>query len=372
MEARKRNLDVYPYQEFMAREDIPVYQAIIGVEDVTALPRSPWRRAGGNGTFVELRGTFQAERGIYIADIPGSSQLNAEKHLYEEAVFVLQGHGLAEVWQGQGRKLTFEWQEGSVFAFPRNVWHRLYNGSREPAVFMGVTTAPRVMNTFYDLDYTFSSDYEFVDLYADGGTYFSDPGLRTTEHSYSVGVLHTNFIADARQIALDAQERKVAGGQLTLYRMGTKFPNGHISEWPAGRYHKAHHHGPGAILLGLDGEGYVLAWDSRLGPHPYQDGYGDQVHKVGWRKNSIYTPPNAYFHQHFNSGAGPARHVAIYGSPPTPLTHPPDNELGWTGFQSFREGGTLIEYEDEDPQVRREFEQALAAKGIAVAMPVLR
>ena len=73
----------------------------------------------------------------------------------------------------------------------------------------------------------------------------------------------------------------MAGGQLTGYRMGDRFPHGHISAWPSGRYHKAHFHGPGAILLGLDGEGYVLVWPSELGPRPYQDGHEERAHAGG-------------------------------------------------------------------------------------------
>ena len=34
-----------------------------------------------------------------------------------------------------------------------------------------------------------------------------------------------------------------------------------------------------------------------------------------------------------------------------------------------REGGTLIDYEDEDPQVRRDFEAAIAPQGIRCTMP---
>ena len=36
---------------------------------------------------------------------------------------------------------------------------------------------------------------------------------------------------------------------------------------------------------------------------------------------------------------------------------------------SLREGGTLLEYEDEDPRVRRDFEEALRKEGIESAMP---
>ena len=362
----------FPYDAFVQREDIPVFEAVVGVDDLVALPRAPWRRMGGNGTFIRLEGTFQSQRGIYVVEIPGGGQLNPEKHLYEEEMFVLGGHGVTEVWQESGPKLQFEWAEGSVFAFPRNSFHQLFNAGNEPAYLMGVTTAPQVIDSLIDIDFVFNCDYDFGDLtQPDGATYFSDPGVRTTQGKYGSVIWHTNLIPDARKALLDDLEQKVSGGQLTGYRMGYDFPRGHISQWPVGRYHKAHYHGPGAILLGLDGEGYVLAWPSELGPRPYQDGHRDEVFKVSWRKNSIYSPPNGYFHQHLNSGAIPAKHIAVYGAY-LPLGAKRFDDGGdFAGYVSYREGGTLIDYEDEDPAVRKDFEAELRSKGIECTMPLV-
>jgi quercetin dioxygenase-like cupin family protein len=373
MAIREQATREFPYDEYMAREGLPIHEALVGVDDVTALPRAPWGRTGGLGTFIQLRGTFESMRGVYVAEIPGRGALEPERHLYEEEIFVLQGRGTAQAWQGSGAKLTFEWGAGSVFAFPRNTWHRLYNTGSEPVLFMAVTTAPEVMNAVRDIDFVFNCDYAFGDLYAEGDNYFVASDRKTVEGRRQRHLLHTHIIPDALRAFVDDAEYKVSGGQLTGYRMGERFPHGHISEWPAGRYHKAHYHGPGAILLGLDGEGYVLAWDSALGPRPYASGHGDEVLKVNWRRHSIYSPPNAYFHQHFNSGAGPARHVAVYGAYLPLGQHEVYvyDQGDWRGSMSTREGGTLIEYADEDPQVRRDYEATLRQKGIACTMPAV-
>jgi mannose-6-phosphate isomerase-like protein (cupin superfamily) len=369
MEVRERIGNKFPYELYMEGEGLPIHQAVVGVADVTQLPRRPWARTGGLGTFVQLTGTFQSERGIYIGEIPGGQALEPEKHLYEEEVFVLQGRGVAQVWQKNGEdKITFEWGEGSVFAFPPNTTHRLFNAGTEPVIYMGVTTAPRLINALDNLDLIFNSDQQVIDLSSEA-SYFKASDMRTSEGWYQESVWHTNFIPDARKTALDALEQKVVGGLLTGYRMGKNFPHGHISQWPAGRYHKAHYHGPGAILLGLEGEGYVLAWDSKLGPHPYQDGHGDKVFKINWGRNSIYSPPDAYFHQHLNTGAGSAKHIAVYGAHlPLGVHGMLDEEQNWKGFQSVREGGTLIEHRDEDPQIRKDFEETLRQKGIECKM----
>lgn len=356
--------DIYGYDEYIEGEGIPVHVGRIGVDDVTAVPRKPWARTGGNGVFLKLDGSFQSERGLYVADIPGGGSLNPEKHLYDEQIFILQGHGACQVWQGNGEKITFEWGTGSIFAFPPNTTHAFFNGSQEPVVFMGVTTAPRVMNAVYDLGVVFETDYQFFDIYANGANFYSAPDSKILFGWYELSILHTNFIWDCHKVLLDDLEQKIEGGQVTGYRMGPRFPRGHISEWPSGRYHKAHYHGPGAILLGLDGEGYVLAWDKALGTRPYADGHANQVEKVSWGRNSIYVVPDAHFHQHFNTAPGPARHVAVYGDMLPMGEHVKDDSKGWNGLKTAREGGSLIDYEDEDPQIRVDFEAALAKNGL--------
>ena len=369
MEQRKRDTrDRYPYQTWMEREGIPIVETVAGTDDLAELPRKSWARTGGLGTFVQMLSSKQAERGLYVAEIPGGKALNPEKHLYQEAIVILKGRGVTEVWQEGEPKRTFEWGEGSVFAPPRNCWHRLLNGTREPALFLGVTTAPKVMSVFGPHDFIFNCNYKFQDHFDGKADYFTPTEDRQKEGRFST-IWYTNFIPDAKAAFLDSLEQKVAGGQLTGYRMADGFPYGHVSEWPAGRYHKAHYHGPGAILVGLVGEGYVLVWPRDVGTHPYAAGAGDKVLKINWGPRSIYTPPDGWFHQHLNTSNGPARHLAIYGGnsgiPGYTLTVGED----FSGYISIKEGGTLIDYEDEDPQIRKDFAETLRQKGIEFKMP---
>jgi hypothetical protein len=133
-----------------------------------------------------------------------------------------------------------------------------------------------------------------------------------------------------------------------------------------GRYHKAHHHGPGAVLVGLKGNGYVNLWPRQLGIHPWQDGHEDEVELIEWGPNSIYVPPNAWFHQHMSTGKVPARHVAVYGGN-TPMSVQQAGEGGV--YRPVRDGGVLIDYEDEDPEVRRYFIEANRREGVECDMP---
>ncbi len=145
----------------------------------------------------------------------------------------------------------------------------------------------------------------------------------------------------------------------------------------AGRYHKAHYHGPGAILLGLQSSGYVLLWPKEAGFRPYENGNSAQV-EVKWREGSVYCPPNDWFHQHFNTGSQPARHLALrYGSRLFHLGFKVAGRIMTQGkdeepYTSVRKGGTLIEYEDEDPEIRRRYDEELKRTGVTSAMPEIR
>src|SRR6059036_3744072 len=87
------------YEAWMSGEAIPIHEAVAGMNDVTELPRKPWARTGGAGAFIQLLGPQQAERGIYVGEIPGGKALEAEKHLYQEVIVILKGLGSTEVWQ---------------------------------------------------------------------------------------------------------------------------------------------------------------------------------------------------------------------------------------------------------------------------------
>ena len=174
----------------------------------------------------------------------------------------------------------------------------------------------------------------------------------------STSMWDTNFIADARVATVENAPYKVAEGGITCFEMADNSLIGHISEWPSGIYHKAHYHAAGAILLVVRSYGYIYMWPKELGVRPFQNGKGDQVVKCNWKPGSIYSPPDGWFHTHLNSGPEPARHIALrLGSRKNPTTiHDASTRNNREGpTTSLREGGTLIEYEDEDPEIHRVF-----------------
>ena len=106
-----------------------------------------------------------------------------------------------------------------------------------------------------------------ADRYAAADGYFNQ-GLKR----YEAGMQHiweTNFISDIQTANVDSREVKGAGVGITQFEIAGNSLIGHLATWPAARYHKAHYHGAGAILLGLQSSGYVLLWSKELGTHPF-------------------------------------------------------------------------------------------------------
>ncbi len=355
------------YELWMQGEGIPIVEALGGIEDVKEVERKPWARMGGKGAFLYLRGMKEGGlAGMYVMEIPPGGALNPEKHLYEELIYIFKGQGATEIWQEGQSKRTFEWGEGSLFSPPLNVWHRLYNASSEPVLFLGVTTAPIVMDLFHDIEFVFGDPYVFKSRYNGEENYFK-VGERVERGADHV-VWDTNFIPDLRTAFVDSREnpKGAKGVGIMGFEMSENILTGHVSEWPVGMYHKAHFHGPGAVLLGLQSNGYVLLWPRELGLTPFKDGHGDKVIRVHWKEGSVYSPGDCWFHQHFNTGSEPARHIAF-------RTGGAKYNLGfrkkWESIVPIQKGGTLINYEDEDPQIRRDFETALRETGVPSHMP---
>jgi oxalate decarboxylase/phosphoglucose isomerase-like protein (cupin superfamily) len=357
------------YEKWLKEEGIPVIEAY-GIEDVTRLPRQPWKRTGGSGAYIELKG-MEGFTGMYVCEIPPGGALKYESHLYEELIYILHGVGATEIFlEGDPRrKLDFEWQQGSLFAIPLNTRHRLINGSKEPVIFLAVTSAPLMIDLLHNIPFILGCDYKFADRFDGEADYFV-----TTDNRKEVGGFvnwESNFIADARGALVDASEAKGFGVRITSFDMGGSTLVGHIAEWPVGRYHKAHFHQGGAILLILRSEGYTLMWPPEAGIRPYQSGHGDQVVKVNWREGSVFSPPSGWFHQHFNTGAEKARQLAFrYSGQSGKYLLGCWRAVNKEGVRtSVREGGTMIEYEDEDPQIRKDFETAIQNAGAPMAMP---
>jgi quercetin dioxygenase-like cupin family protein len=355
------------YFQWMRSEGLPIVVGH-GLEDVRDIKLAPWKRTGSKGAFIHLYGMTGATA-MYVSEIASGAALQPERHLYEEVIFVLEGSGACEMWQDGGKRHFFEWQKGSIFSPPLNSWHRLVNGSRDPVKFLAVTNAPMFMDLCRNPEFIFNCPFTFSDRFAGEDDYFR-PGLKRHKKGL-INLWETNFIPDVETAGVETEEEKGAGVKFIQFEIAGNALIGHIAAWPAGGYHKAHYHDAGALLIGLQSQGYVILWPKELGLHPYETGRADDVVELGWKEGSIYCPPGGWFHQHFNVGKEPARQLAIrFGSRKYPTGFSLiGGRYGDGQIRSIRDGGTLIEYEDEDPQIRRRFKAALEKEGIPFNMP---
>ena len=360
-----------PYDVFMEEQGIPIYREI-GVKRVQDLPRKPWKRMGGSGTFIQLLGT-EGLWGCYVVEVPGAAALNAEKHLYEEMYLVVEGRGSTEVWaDGNGKKLTFEWQRGSLFSIPINTSHRIVNATRSPAVLLAGTTAPNVMNIFSNPDFIFNCPYNFTDRFNPTDDYFKPNEEIESDPVRGLAMRQTNIIPDIINTELPLDNRRSPGyRRIEPHMTGNNFYLW-IGQHENGRYSKAHAHGSAAVLICLQGKGYTYTWPANLGQTPWKDGKGELVKRQDYEPVGMVSAApmgGNWFHAHFGTSKEPLRLSAWFGpnAPGRERGRPGEQHIDY-GAIDIKEGGTALPYCDEDPFLRQEYEETLKKEGVVSRM----
>ncbi len=335
-----------PYQRWVRGEGLEIIGALY-VANLRTVELRPWPRRGGKGVYIN-HDASRTSNDCYVCEIPAGKKLEPQRQLFEEMILVLDGRGSTAVWNDAGSRITFEWKAGSMFAIPLNATHQHFNGSGSQAVrYVAVTNGPAVMNLYDDVNFVFNTHYDFKNRFGGEPDYFAP---KTEPQGF---LLPTNFVPDAVNLPLVSAKERGAGGGHIRFNMAKGSMSSHISQFPVGTYKKAHAHGPSAHVIILSGEGYSLMWPE-----------GEEPRRYAWEPGTLMVPPNKWFHQHFNSGATPARYLAfkhevalIRNSQGVP-----------TAWISRRAGGDQIDYADEDPKIRSMFADALAKHGIVARM----
>lgn len=349
------------YKKWLEKEGLPVIRDCHSIPDLMEVPLKPWPRTGGSGVHINLIGA-EGETHSYLCEIPPGGSLLPERHVYEEIIYVLSGYGAATVWVEGEAKQSFEWQEGSLFSPPLNSWHQLFNGqSDKPARFFGVTRAPVFMNLFHDLDFIFHNDFFFRNRYQWEEGFFSHGRLvgedEKDEMMDNPKLWRSSFIPDVRSFGLVDDPARGGLSNNARYEFADGMMSGRITEEHGGTYMKAHHHNGGSHLICLTGQGYTLMWPSEGGPLAK----GVERVKINWKKNTVFAVVDKWFHQHFSTGKEPGRIMSFSA----------ERSVKYEGIRpiqprakSIKRGGTQIEYEDEDPEIRRLFKEELAKTGL--------
>jgi oxalate decarboxylase/phosphoglucose isomerase-like protein (cupin superfamily) len=328
-----------PYTRWVAAEGLDIISGHY-VKDLRSLELKPWDRRGGRGVFIN-HDASRTSNDCYVCEIPRGGALAPQRQLFEEMILILDGRGSTRVWNDAGKEVTFEWQAGSMFAIPLNAWHQHSNLSGlAPAMFVSSTNLPPVLNLYDDVGFVFGTNRDFPHRFNGEQDYFAakveKKGL----------LLDTNFVPDALALPLIAARERGAGGGHIRFSMAKGSMNSHISEFPVGTYKKGHRHGPGAHVIVLSGTGYSLMWPD-----------GEEPRRYDWSAGSLIIPPNMWFHQHFNTGAAPARYLA-FKHETVSIRNAQGVPKAWI---SRRIGGDQIDYADEQPLVREGLEPAMDA-----------
>jgi len=325
---------------------------------------APWRRLGCDGVYFNFFGS-DGFTGIYAGKIAPGAATAPERHLYEKVIYILQGEGVAEFQQRDRVPQNLVWRTGSLFSPPMNTLHRLMNYSDQPALFLAVTTAPMALDLYRNEEFIFHSDFVFSDRYDGVADYFAPSDDRYRDVNQRQWIHQTNFVSDVREIRRGGQAGKRGRINITRFEIANNSLIGQLVEWPVGRYRKAHCRGGGVSLVILRSSGYSLMWPSELGTQPYKNGLADQVVRLDWAPGSVFSPPPNWFQQHFNTGAEPAQTLAFYcGSRKFPMSR------GMARANAVRQStakpaGKLLEFDGDDPSIRRMYEAELARKGIS-------
>lgn len=347
---------MFTYERWRESLGLPIHRGYY-MEDLRKVEVGWWENRRSLTAFIELVG----QEGITetrVTEIPPRGSLAPVQLAFDEIVYVLQGWGAATVWRpgGSDRK-SFEWHESSMFVLPRHYLSELHNthGS-EPVRLLHYNYLPLALSAVPDPHYFFSegADAEDRARELDLKSFYGEATLRREEHE---GVLWGrrkeawvgNFFPDMRVWdRLESNATRGAGGRSVFIEFPGSEMTCHMSVFPPLTYKKAHRHGPGRAIVIPVGEGYSIMWEE-----------GKEKVVAPWQPGSMITPPDRWFHQHFNVGREPARYLAL---------HPPMQFYGHAEKIADR-AKDQIEYADEDPWIRQKFEAELAKRGLESQVP---
>lgn len=346
----------YTHDRWMDSLELPVHVGYY-IEDMRELTLRRWEERGCDAAFIQLEGA-QGITETRVSEVPPRGVLPPVRLAFDEVVYVVQGRGATTIWRSGGERKSFEWGENSMFLLPRHHFHQFSNthGSR-PARLLHYNYFPLLLSASPEPEAfitTNRGDTAEPSHAPDLEAMYAEPTLKTMTADEAAwkrrgSVWVGSFFPDmSAWDKLTATQRRGAGGRSVAMEFPGSEISCHMSTFPSRTYKKAHRHGPGRAIVIPAGEGYSVMWEE-----------GKEHVIAPWKPGSLVTPPNRWFHQHFNVGEKPARYLAF---------HPP---LQFDGHAEKIEDRARdqIEYVDEDASVRQRFEGELAKRGLTSLIP---
>ncbi len=344
-----------PYIEWTEREGVPIIEEL-GV-DLLKVETKPWPRFDADGALVHLegRGDFVS---IFVIDIAPGGKTAPQRHLFEEVIYVLSGHGSTTVETHDGKKHSFEWGPKSLFALPLNAHYQHFNGSgAERARFASVNNLCIMLNLFHNEGFIFDNPLRFPEREGAAG-HFSGEGefipIRPGRNMWE-----TNFVPDLADFGLKAWEARGAGSSNMKFILADGTMHAHSSEMPVGTYKKGHRHGADFHVFAVSGHGYSLLW--------YDE--DEDFQRIDWTHGVVFAPPDQMFHQHYNTSATPSRYLAVaLGSMRYPFVEDKRRLFAGGVDTSVADGGNQVEYEDQDPRIHGIWLREIEKNGVESRM----
>jgi len=343
-----------PYATWAAKEGVPVTEDF-GV-DLLAVPTAPWPRFGIDGGLVHLkgRGDFVS---VFVLDLAAGAKSAPQKHLFEEVVYVLSGHGNTTIETSDGRKHSFEWGPKSLFALPLNARYQHFQFERARTRAARLDQQSRAHAQSVPQRILCVRQRVRVSRTPGRGEVFQR-GRRV--HSGAAGPQHVGdqFRPGSRRLRAqgvgaarrgrvehDVHPRRRHYARPHLADAGRYLQKGASprSRFPRLRRHRARF----LAAVVRDEKDFV---------------------RIDWKHGWVFAPPDQMFHQHFNTAPDPARYLAIaFGSLRYPFTA--DKRRVFLGMDvSVKDGGCQIEYEHQDPRIHGIYLEELAKHRVPSGM----
>lgn len=335
----------FRYDQWLSSLKVPIYQGFF-IEDLRTLELGWWEERGCDTAFIRLFGQEGVSE-ARVSELPAGEQLPPYIPPVDELVYVVSGAGVTTVDEGGDDESMFEWQTRSLFLLHHGVRYRHFNAQDKPTRLLHYNYLPIAMSAVPDVLERYSNDAISSGHGVEAARVAEAPNLpRVADGTFWYG----NFFPDmAAWDNLSSAERRGAGGKVVFLGFPESEMTSHMSVFPSRTYKKAHRHGPGRSIVIPAGEGYSVLWQ----------GEDDEKIIVPWHEGTLLTPPNRWFHQHFNVGERPARYLAL---------HPLRQFSGHSEKVEDRERDE-IDYSREEPWIREKFEAELAQRGLTSGIP---
>lgn len=337
----------FQYDRWVQKTGAPIYRGYY-IKDLRTLELGWWADRGCDTAFIQLYGQEGVSE-ARVSEIPPAEALPPVRLAVDELVYVLSGSGSTTIGDDSGDQRSFEWRAKSLFLLHHGTRYRHFNTESEtPARMLHFNYLPIAMSAVPDIEVLtnfedFAKDESRKDFTAARVAKVENQ-LRNGDGTFWYG----DFFWDMGVWdQLTPSERRGAGGKVVYLGFPGSEMTSHMSVFPALTYKKAHRHGPGRSIVIPAGEGFSVFWEE-----------GDEKLVIPWHEASLLTPPNKWFHQHFNLGDAPARYLALH----------PLRQFSGHAEKVQDRAADEIDYSDEEPWIRTKFEEELAKRGLKSAM----